>query len=153
MAQSDLQMQDTLPPVINEEEYQSTLPPVITLAGTAVGKYNQALSGITTGKFNLAKGDNDDLGLNDFSPNANIGTEYTIKLTGESYRGLTLEYGGRLLTTETGAYEGQFSLEVTIARPGPSPGPRGNNGRKKQRRQRNQRKIRWKLINYYQYYY
>ena len=66
------------------------------------------------------------------------GPEWTIKWNGESYRGLTLDYGGRLLTTTTGAYEGQFSREVTLA----SPAPRGNNNRRNQRRrQRNQQGV------------
>ena len=39
---------------------------------------------------------------------------YVIKATGESYDGLILEYGGRLVTTQTGTYEGYFSKTLTI---------------------------------------
>jgi len=42
-------------------------------------------------------------------------TGYVIKATGEPYSGLILEYGGRLVTTQTGTYEGYFSKTLTIA--------------------------------------
>ena len=38
---------------------------------------------------------------------------YIIKKTGEPYTGLVLDWGGRLVTTLTGTYEGQFSQELT----------------------------------------
>ena len=48
---------------------------------------------------------------------------FKIKKTGEPYNGLVLDWGGRLVTTKTGTYEGQFSQELTAATP-----PRGRNG-------------------------
>ena len=41
-------------------------------------------------------------------------TGYVIKSTGDPYSGLVLEYGGRLVTTKTGTYEGYFSKTLTI---------------------------------------
>jgi|10_taG_2_1085330.scaffolds.fasta_scaffold14974_5 hypothetical protein len=63
---------------------------------------------------------------------------YTIKSSGEDYSGLTLDYGGRLLTTTTGAYEGQFSKEVTLKSTS-NRLPRGSNKRNQKRRQRKKR--------------
>ena len=50
--------------------------------------------------------------------NRNGNATYIIKKTGEPYSGLVLDWGGRLVTTLTGTYEGQFSQELTAGKGG-----------------------------------
>jgi hypothetical protein len=46
-------------------------------------------------------------------------SHYVIKSTGQAYHGLILEWMGRLVTTQTGTYEGIFSQTLTTARTKP----------------------------------
>ena len=105
----------------------------------------------TTGGSGVGPPFGDDLGQDIFDPEGGgtgpggrLGTRpshiYTIKSSGEDYSGLTLDYGGRLLTTTTGAYEGQFSKEVTLKSIS-NRLPRGSNKRNQKRRQRKKRGI------------